>query len=56
MKNIEFTLVRTTVSLLSPLGEGLSPFFEQTYTPFTQGQFVPSLVKIGPVVLEKIFK
>jgi hypothetical protein len=26
-----------TLSLLSPLGEGLSPFFEQTHIPFTQG-------------------
>ena len=34
---------------------GLS--FEHTYIPFTQGCFVPSLVKTGPVVLEKkIFK
>ena len=33
------------------------PSFEQTWIPFTQGYFVPSLVKIGPVVLEKkIFK
>jgi hypothetical protein len=44
-----------TLSLLSPLGEGISPFFEQTWVPFIQGWFVPSLVKIGPVVLE-IFK
>ena len=27
--------------------------FEQTGIPFTQGCFVPSLVEIGPVVLEK---
>jgi hypothetical protein len=42
-----------TLALLSPLGEGLSPFFEQTWISFTQGWFVPSLVKIGQVVLEK---
>jgi hypothetical protein len=42
-----------TLSLLSPLGEGLFPSFEQTWIPSTQGWFVPSLVKIGPVVLEK---
>ena len=31
--------------------------FEQTWIPFTQGCFVPNLVEIGPVVLEKkIFK
>jgi hypothetical protein len=35
-----------------PIGEGQSPF-----NPLTQGQFVSSLIKIGPVVLEKnIFK
>ena len=32
------------------------PSFEQTWIPFTKGCFVPSLVEIGPVVLEnKIF-
>ena len=30
--------------------------FEQTWFPFTQGCFVPSLVEIGPVVLEKKMK
>ena len=45
------------ISQLSPLGKGQGPSFEQTWIPFTQGYFVPSLVKIGPVVLEKkIFK
>ena len=29
------------------------PSFEQTWIPFTYGCFVPSLVEIGPVVLEK---
>jgi hypothetical protein len=43
-------------SLLSPLGNGLSPSFEQIWILFTLGQFVLSLVKIGLVVLEKIFK
>jgi hypothetical protein len=42
-----------TLLLLSPLGERLSPSFEQTWIPLTQWWFVPSLVKIGPVVLEK---
>ena len=32
------------------------PSFEQTWIPFTQGCFVPSLVEIGPVVLEKKMK
>jgi hypothetical protein len=39
--------------LLSPLGGGLSLLFEQTWIPSTQGWFVPSLVKIGPMGLEK---
>ena len=30
--------------------------FEETWIPFTQGCFVPSLVEIGPVVLEKKMK
>ena len=29
--------------------------FEETWIPFTQGCFVPSLVEIGSVVLEKKF-
>jgi hypothetical protein len=46
-----------TLLLLSPLGEERSPSFEETWIPYLQGWFVPSLVKIGPVVLEKkIFK
>jgi hypothetical protein len=45
-----------TLSLLSPLGKGQSPSFEQTWIPSPpQGWFVPSLVKISPVFLEKIF-
>ena len=35
------------------LGKGRGPSFEQTWIPFTQGCFVPSLIEIGPVVLEK---
>jgi hypothetical protein len=41
-----------TLPSLSPLGEGRSPSFVQTWIPFTKGWFVPSLVKTGPVVLE----
>ena len=45
------------ISLLSPLGKGHGPSFEQIWIPITQGCFVPSMVKIGQVVLEKkIFK
>ena len=39
--------------IISPLGKGRGPLFEQTWAPFTQGCFVPSLVEIGPVVLGK---
>ena len=38
---------------LIPLGKGWGPLHKQTWIPFTQGCFVPSLVAIGPVVLEK---
>ena len=45
------------ISLLSPLGKGLGPSFEQIWIPITQGCFVLSLVEIGPVVFKKnIFK
>ena len=39
--------------LLSPLGEGHGPSFEQTWIPLTQGCFVPNLAEIGSVVLKK---
>jgi hypothetical protein len=45
-----------TLLLLSPLGVGQSPSFEQFRIPSPQRRFVPSLVKIGPVVLEKKLK
>ena len=46
-----------TISLLSLFEKVHGPLFEQTWIPFTQGYFVPSLVEIGSVVLEKkIFK
>ena len=41
--------------IISPW-KGRDPSFEQTWIPFIQGYFVPSLVKIGPVVLEKKMK
>jgi hypothetical protein len=41
---------------LSPLWRGPGPLFEQFRIPFTQGWFMPSLIKIGLLVLEKIFK
>ena len=44
------------ISLLFSLGKGRGPSFEKTWIPITQRCFVPSLVEIGPVVLEKILK
>ena len=44
------------ISQLSPLWAGCGPSFEQTWIPFSQECSVPSLVDIGPVVLEKILK
>ena len=35
------------------LGKWRGPSFVEILIPFIQGCFVPSLVKIGPVVLEK---
>ena len=43
-------------SILFPLGERPGPPFFQTWIRSTQECFVPSLVKIGPVVLEKKLK
>ena len=40
-------------SLLTPVGKGQGPSFYQNWFPFTQGCFVPKLVKVGPVILEK---
>ena len=37
------------ISLLSRLSKGQGPLFEQTWTPSTQGCFVPSSAEIGPV-------
>ena len=40
-----------------PLEKGRVPSFEQTWMPISKESFVPSLVEIGPVILEnKIFK
>ena len=39
------------ILLFSPLGKGHSPSFESI--PFPQGCCVPSLIEIGPVILEK---
>ena len=52
-KSCQFIFI---ISQLSPLWEGRGPSFEQTWIPFTREYFVPSLVEIGPVVLEKKMK
>ena len=39
-----------------PLERGRGSSFEQTWIPFTQGCFEPSLVEIDPVVQEKNMK
>ena len=39
--------------IISP-GKGQGPSFVQTWIPFNQWWIVPSLVEIGPVVLEKL--
>ena len=52
-KSCQFIFI---ISQIYPLLEGLGPSFEKTWIPFTQGYFVPSLVEIGPVVLEKKMK
>ena len=38
---------------LSPLGKGWRHSIEQTWILFTQECFVPNLIEIGPVSLEK---
>jgi hypothetical protein len=40
---------------LSTLWRGPGPLFEQTWIPFIQGWFVPSMIEFGLLVL-KIFK
>ena len=42
-----------TMLLSSPLGKGHGPSIEQTRISLIQEYFVPKLVEIGPVVLEK---
>ena len=44
------------IPLLYLLGKERHHSFEQMGISYTQGYFVASLIKIGPMVLEKIFK
>ena len=53
LEKIFFVNIFFTPLLISPLGKEHGPSYEETFIPFTQGCFVPSLVEIGPVVLEK---
>ena len=55
-KILKFRLCIFTILKLSRFGKGRGPSFEQTWIPFTQGCFVPRLVEIGPVVIEKKMK
>ena len=54
-KGFKFINVFFAISLLSPLGKGSGPSFEQIWMLFAQGCFISSLfeVEVGPVVLEK---
>ena len=52
-KTFKFWQCIFAISLLSPFEKWLGHSFEQTLIAFTDGNFVPSLVEIGPVVLEK---
>ena len=49
----DFLNVGNVFSLLSPLGKGHRPSFDQTCITIIQGCFVPSLVEICPVALKK---
>ena len=46
--------VNVFISLFTSLAKMRDPSFEQKQNLFTQRYFVPGLVEIGPVVLEKI--
>ena len=52
-KILKFCQCIFAISQLSPLGKGRGPSFEQTWILITQEGIVPSLVEIGPEVLEK---
>ena len=40
--------------IISPWKKSWGPSFEETWILITQGYFVPSLVEIDPVILEKM--
>ena len=49
-------MIKRTKNLLSTFWELNGSSFEQSWIPFTQECFVPNLVEIGQVVLEKKMK
>ena len=52
-KNFKFCQIILTQLLLSFLGKGCDSSFEQSSIPFTLKCFVPSLVEIRPLILER---
>ena len=56
VKDLYISSMYFAISLLSLLGKGWDPVFEQTWIPVTQGCCLPSLVEMCPVVLEKKMK
>ena len=52
---LKFKCCIFTISLLSSLGKGHGPSFEQIWIPSTQGCFVPSLVELALWFWRRIF-
>ena len=50
---LNFVNVFFTILLSSPFGIRWNPSFEQIWIPITHECFVPSLVEIGPLIIEK---
>ena len=55
-KIFKFSQCIFAILFLSLLGNGWDPSFEQTWIPFIQGCFVPSLVDIGPIDSSMYFR
>ena len=53
---LKFCQCNFPLLLLSPFGNKHGTSFKQTWIPFTKGCYVPRLVEIGPLVLEKIIE
>lgn len=52
-KSLKIRLCIFTISLLSPLKQTRGPSIAQTCIPYNQKYFMPSLVEVGLVLLEK---